>query len=254
MRKTEFANGEYYHIYNRGVEKRDIFLDVQDYFRAIHALYTFNDLGVRRHIAREISFQNKPQTKSGSAAIQTTIGQDGQGSGQGSTLTSYTDAGKHALVEIIAFCLMPNHYHLLLRQKQKGGIVKFMQKFGTGYTMYFNKRYDRNGVLFQGKFKSILVDEEKYLLTLLNYIHLNPVDMLEYDWKEKGIKNWQKVHTFLEKYRWSSYQDYIGIKNFPSIIDQRPVIPYFHEPSNYRDSMIQWLKKDFESIRNLTHE
>ncbi len=167
--------------------------------------------------------------------------------GQGSTLTiglhnTTRVKRKELLVKIIAYCLMPNHYYLLLRQVRDGGIVRFMQKLGTGYTMYFNERYKRNGVLFQGKFKSIFVDKEKYFLTLLNYIHLNPVEFGEPDWKEKGIKDWREVHKFLENYRWSSYLDYIGIRNFPSIIDTTLVDEYFAQTNEYKNYTLQWLK------------
>jgi len=244
MRKTEFVNGEFYHIYNRGVEKRDVFLDEQDYFRAIHSLYVFNDRNPHVHLAHQ-GRKKKIQSKHNI---------------QGSTLDSSSDdllnneSKRDVLVEIIAFCLMPNHYHLLLRQSQEGGIVKFMQKFGTGYTMYFNERYERSGVLFQGKFKSILVDKEEYFLTLLNYIHLNPVELVEHGWKENGINDLRKALKFLEGYRWSSYLDYIGIQNFPSLIYREPVINYFPDLHGHRDYTIQWLKQDLDSIKDLILE
>jgi len=231
MRRTQFVNGEFYHVYNRGVEKRDIFIDEQDYFRAIHALYVFNDTNSHLHLAREIV------------------------RGPTSTISRETKPPQRdLLVDIIAYCLMPNHYHLFLQQRQKDGIAKFMQKLGTGYTMYFNKRYERSGVLFQGKFKSILVNKEKYFLTLLNYMHLNPVDLIQSDWKEEGIKNWQKVHKFLEEYRWSSYRDYIGIKNFPSVINNKPSIGYFPKSGEYKNYVIEWLRRDIQPIENLTLE
>lgn len=227
MRRTIFANGELYHIYNRGVEKRTTFLDEQDYFRAIHALYVFNDKDNHVHLTRAIG-----GVRGRTSAI----------------IPAYIPRKKREkLVDIIAFCLMPNHYHFLLKQVQEGGVSKFMQKFGTGYTMYFNERYDRNGVLFQGKFKSVFVGKEKYFSNLLNYIHLNPVDLIEPNWKEEGITNWPKVRKFLQDYRWSSYKDYIGLKNFPSVMSGEAL-------SKYSDYTVQWLRTDLDRVESLILE
>ena len=96
---------------------------------------------------------------------------------------------KKLLVNIICWCLMLNHYHLILEQLVDGGISLFMQKIGAGYTKYFNLKYKRVGSLFQGPFKAIRVDEENYLLQLIRYIHINPTELIEPSWKENGIKN-----------------------------------------------------------------
>jgi putative transposase len=116
---------------------------------------------------------------------------------------------RQILVEIIAFALMPNHYHLMLRQVQDDGIARFMQKLGTGYTMYFNKKYSRTGVLFQGKFKAVHVDRDHQVIQLAQYIHANPLKL--------NVRNEPAV-DYLLKYRWSSFPDYTGKKNFPSVI------------------------------------
>jgi putative transposase len=222
MRKIKFVNDYFYHIYNRGVEKRDIFLEKVDYFRFIHDLYEFNDTQSVFNSARKIV--------------------------RGSTSNNLSDKTRRRdlLVEIIAFCLMPNHFHFILCQKKDDGIVKFMQKIGTGYTIYFNQKNKRSGVLFQGKFKATLVDTDKYFLPLINYIHLNPVELIEPGWKENGIKNRQAINKFLENYRWSSYPDYIGIKNFPSILDKKFVESYFNKEIDYKKFINQQLIKKFE--------
>ncbi|MBI2574234.1 MAG: transposase, partial [Candidatus Wildermuthbacteria bacterium] len=183
MRTTQFVNGEFYHLYNRGVEKRDIFANEKDYMKFLLSLHIFNTVDSHEniHLDRKIK------------------------QGLDLVLPSLQHQHHQLLVDITAFCLMPNHYHLLVRQRAKNGIVRLIQRLGTGYTMYANKKYERTGVLFQGKFKSILVDKEEYLLALLNYIHLNPLDLKEYRWKENGIKNWREAQKFLEEYRWSSY-------------------------------------------------
>lgn len=183
MRKTPLVTDSYYHVYNRGVDKRKIFLDDTYYYRFIHGLFRFN--------------------------------RDDRGS------TSERS------VDIICFCLMPNHFHLILKQIRENGITKFMQKIGTGYTMYFNQRCQRTGSLFEGRFKTILIEEDEYLIHLSRYIHLNPIDLVEPDWKEEGIKDRRKADKFLEQYKWSSYLDYTGKRNFPSIINKKFLLNYF---------------------------
>lgn len=226
MRKTQFANDYLYHIYNRGTDKRSIFLKDADYSRFIHDLYEFNNSGFTSNLTRNIE----------------------------RGLASLNRGARNLLVEIIAFCLMPNHFHLILRQVKDGGIAKFMQKFGTGYTMYFNQKNKRTGSLFQGTFKAILVDDDKYFLPLLNYIHLNPVELIEPGWKEEGIRDKTKINNFLENYRWSSYPDYVGIKNFPSVINKDFFDGYFRELGNYKNFINQQLIKDSELIKGIILE
>ncbi len=226
MRRIQFVNDYLYHIYNRGTEKRNILLNEVDYFRFIHDLYEFNNVNATLNLARDIV--------------------------RGSTSNNISNNKKprELLVEIIAFCLMPNHFHLILRQLKERGITKFMQKLGTGYTMYFNQKNKRTGALFQGRFKAILVDKDNYFLPLVNYVHLNPVELIEPNWKEEGIRDRKKVNDFLEDYRWSSYPDYVGIKNFPSVINKEFLISYFKNEENYKNFVNQWLVKDLELIKN----
>jgi len=226
MRKIQFNNNNLYHVYNRGTEKRHIFLDDSDYARFIHYLYEFNDKGFDRNISRKIE--------------------------RGST--SFNQRLRNQFVEIIAFCLMPNHFHLILKQSDENGISNFMHKLSTGYTMYFNKKNKRNGVLFQGRFKSILIENNEYLTHLSRYIHINPVELIEPGWKENGIKNWESVNNFLESYRWSSYLDYIGIKNFPSVINKEIVNSFFQDEQSYKNFINQYLNKDTEFIREISLE
>lgn len=233
MRKIQFVNDCLYHIYNRGTEKRNIFLDESYYFRFIHDLYEFNDANAVLHTDWKI--------KTGQSEIC-----------RGSA--SANGKGRELLVEIITFCLMPNHFHLVLRQFKEGGIAKFMQKLGTGYTMYFNQKNQRNGVLFQGKFKAILINKDNYFLPLVNYIHLNPLEFIEPHWKDEGIKDWKNANEFLENYRWSSHLDYAGIKNFPSVINQGFLMGYFRNKESYKNFVKEWLAKDLELIKETALE
>ncbi len=180
-REKAFANGERYHIYNRGVDKRNIFSDEDDYRYFKHMLKIFNNTLSAENARR--NFKNPKTTTEGSR-------------------TSFSKP----LVEIEQYCLMPNHYHLLIKQVREKGISLFLQKLGTGYTHFFNKKNKRSGVLFQGKTKSKHVDNDPYLQYLKAYINFNPIDLIEPGWKENGIKNYKKINEFLLNYPWSSYK------------------------------------------------
>lgn len=229
MKKPQFTTDALYHIYNRGVEKRKIFLDKDDHFRFVHNLFEFND---------EASANNLYYYRLPSYEVQ-----------------PHKISKRKLIVEIIAFCLMPNHFHLLLRQTIDGGIVKFMQKLGTGYTMYFNKKYQRVGGLFQGRFKATLLEKQSHFLYLPHYIHLNPLDLKVPSWKNKKLDNPTKALKFLESYRWSSYLDHIGRKNFPSVISLNIFKKLYGTPNEYRDSLIEWLDDmDFADLSEVAIE
>ncbi len=146
MRNISFAEKEFYHIYNRGVDKRDVFLDTHDLDRFFKSLDEFNNLNPIGSL-HESSF-----ARLGSRASK---------------------SDKKPLVHFVAYCVNPNHYHFLIEQVSEKGIEKFMHRLGTGYTKYFNTRYKRTGALFQGKFKAIHVDSNEYLVHLSAYINLN---------------------------------------------------------------------------------
>ncbi len=217
IRKDKLVTNSYYHVYNRGTDKRKIFLDKQDYYRFIHYLYEFND---------DVAVTNFSYYESKYPVVSEDIGLDNHPISKGK--------GRDKLVEIICFVLMSNHYHLLLKQLKDKGISKFMLKVGTGYAMYFNQKYKRTGRLFEGTFKSILVDRDSYIIHLSRYIHLNPVERMESAQGEDKKKEWGDVADFLSNYKWSSYLDYIGKKNFPSVIDKSFILGYFNnDTENY---------------------
>jgi putative transposase len=225
MGQIQFVNDNFYHIYNRGTDGRTTFLENKDYVRFIHDLYEFNDLQAVLNLNYYF-----PKIYGGRTSIDV--------------------KSRDLLVDIIAFCLMPNHFHLVLRQLQDGGISKFLQKLGVGYTMYFNQKYERSGVLFQGRPKAIWIDKDEYLLTVCNYIHLNPVGLIEPNWKEKGIKKIDRVLKFLKKYRWSSYLDYIGVKNFPSVINPEFLKKYYAGSKEFQKDLLLGLIKNLNGIEN----
>ena len=124
------------------------------------------------------------------------------------------------IVDIHAWCLMPNHYHLLISEREENGLQKFMRKLNVGYANYFNKRYKRDGSLFQGRTKKIMVDSDAHFLHILHYIHLNPLDLTAdtKQWRERSVANARKAKQQLDQYRWSSFHDYCGKKNFPTLL------------------------------------
>lgn len=170
MKKKEFAQGEYYHIYNRGTDKRKIFTAYKDYQKFLKSIEDFN------------TYDPNWKKEAG----------DFRG-----------EASEKPLVVVIAYCLNPNHYHLILREEKERGISEFMQRVGTGYTMYFNKKNERSGVLFQGPFKSIHIKSNEYLLYLSAYINHNHF-IHGYSEERSEIYKFSSLPDFLEqrKQKW----------------------------------------------------
>ena len=239
MQKPKFANNELYHIYNRGVEKRTIFLNQTDYLRFVHDLFEFND--DKPTPSSNIRFSLRQPSMVNSNHLQQCLE------------VQLPNIARKLLVEVLVFCLMPNHYHLLLRQRIDGGIVKFMQKLGTGYTNYFNQKCKRVGPLFQGRFKAVLINRDSHFIHIPYYIHANPLELIMPKWKEREIENYKKAARFLENYRWSSFLDYIGKKNFPSVTQRGFLLKLLGGPGEYEKDFIKWLKKiNIEAIKDAT--
>lgn len=222
MRKITFCTDEYYHAYNRGADKRIVFQDMRDHERFAYLLYACNDtsplLNSQFYYRGLASIVNKDKDK------------------------------RERLVDIVSFCLMPNHFHLLLKQLCDNGIPRFMHKLGTGYTMYFNTRYKHSGVIFQGTYKAIHIDEERYLTHLTRYIHLNPLELKDPEWKKQGVKDWDDANQYLKNFRWSSYSDYLGDNKFKPILNLELMTEIFKKPQEYEDFMKIWIPQDFKQI------
>jgi len=204
LRKTPLAIGEYYHIYNRGVEKKKIFLDKEDYFHFLKLLYICNS-------KKSIKLRN---------------------------IEKIFDRGE-TIVDIGAYCLMPNHFHLLCREKTESGISIFIKKLLTAYAMYFNKKYERNGVLFQGRFKSEHANTDNYLKYLYAYIHLNPAKLKEPKWKELKNYNSKQLLNFIKEYPYSSLYEYLN--NKIKIINPAPFPNYFPKIKDHINDLFEWL-------------
>ncbi len=214
---------ELYHVISRGVDGRAIFLDDADRSRFVHDLYEFNDTAP----ATEFFY---------------TTGSEMSG--------RTTSRHRERLVELHGWNLPRNHFHLLMSELVEGGLSLFLRKL-SGYARYFNERHKRRGTLFQGRTKKILIEHEAHFLYILHYVHLNSLDNLPGAkwWRERdkgGIQNIQAAITHLRADRWSSYRDYCGILNFPSILTKTL---FEDQPSDYEVALKEYLEdRVFENL------
>lgn len=234
-KRPPLVNGETYHIVIRAIEGLKLFRDKQDYYRMVHNLFEFNDEKSVASTFRVIQHLAKKKQLTGSDPI-------------------YLMEGKRKiLIEILVFCLMPNHVHLLVRQVKDGGISKFMKKIGAGYAAYYNQKYKRVGHVFQGRYKIVHIKSDKQLITVFVYIHTNPVAIIFPRWKEKGITDLRKAISYIENYKWSSYSDYLGNKNFSSVTSREFLIQTMGGVKECRRFVNDWLEfkkelSDFDKI------
>lgn len=213
IRKVQFIEGEFYHVYNRGNSKQIIFKNNSDYLHFIDLLYIANT---------DENFKLFDLKRSNHFNV-------------------FSLERKNNLVAIVSYCLMPNHFHILLTPLTENGVSKFMQKLSTGYSMYFNKRYKRTGALFEGKFKSEHADKDQYLKYLFSYIHLNPIKLIDKNWKEKGIQNKNKALKFLHDYKYSSYTDYLEIERKEKKILNRKYFGKYFTKQKFQKEIFEWL-------------
>ena len=193
MRNIKFATEEFYHIYNRGVDKRSIFMDYDDVARFFACMSIFNT----KDSVGSVYEYSREELKFGSSAPK-----------------------KGKLVNFVAYCLNQNHYHFILEPLVDDGIQKFMHKLSTGYTNYFNEKYKRTGSLFQGKYKAIHINSNEYLLHLSVYVNLN------YE-VHKGLnKKWMQNLTI------SSFNEYMG-KTSKSFCTKGVVLEQFNNAKDY---------------------
>lgn len=213
LRKISFVESEHYHVYNRGVGKQEIFHDEEDYKRFVGLMFACNS---------SIPFKS-----------------DDLGKKQG----LFNSIRGEQIVNIGAYCLMPNHFHILISQNSEDGVSVFMRKLATGYAMYYNKKYKRTGRLFENKFKAEHAVNDRYLKYLFSYIHLNPVKLIDATWKEKGIKNKTATLAYLSKYLYSSYLSFKGISRPENMLLNRDAFPnYFSSKKDFDSEIMDWLK------------
>lgn len=216
MRKAVLAPGEYYHLYNRGVDKRDIFITDGDYQRFSTLLYACN----------------------GSQPVDL----DEQGKTIDALVERKIERGE-PLLAICSYVLMPNHFHLMAKELHEGGISKFMQKLGTAYTGYFNKKRERSGALFQGRFKTRHASKDPYCSYIASYIHLNPIKLIEPRWKDTGVRRPLAAKVFLESYSHSSYLDYLGADRAEGLIIDKGTLPsHCTSAGDFQKEISSWLE------------
>ena len=221
-RKEALVEGEYYHIYNRGNSKQNIFTDDLDRDRFTKLLYLCNS-------EKSINFRDDIV---------------------GKKIDAFDFNRGEELVSIGAWVLMPNHFHLYISPRRRLGdlgeetnsISVFVQKLCTSYSMYFNKKYKRTGKLFEGPFKAVHTKNDVQSKYIFSYIHLNPLKLIDPLWKEKEIRNVKKRIEFLNKYEWSSYLDFRKIKRLRGRILNLKVFPqYFLDKEIFDKEIFDWV-------------
>lgn len=221
LRKTIFANDQIYHIYNRSIERKSIFTTKWEYQRSLDTLnyYHFSNLPFRFSYLQKLNKDIREK------------------------ILFEINEGKDKLLEIIAFCLMPNHFHFMVKQIQNNGIIKFVSKFSNSYTKYFNTKHKRKGPLFEGIFQANLVETEEQLVHLSRYIHLNPTS--SYIIPQKDLLD----------YEWSSLPEYLNLKN-KTICNKELVLNLFSSVADYKKFVLDQISyaQELDKIKHLTLE
>lgn len=202
MRNVIIAPGEHYHIFNRGNNKQVIFFDDEDRARFLFLILYFQSKIAIPNIPRFISHFVEHRVFNISKKLE-------------------DEMVKGRYVELVAFVLMPNHFHLIIQELEENGTARYMQRVLNSYTKYFNNRYKKSGHLFQGPYKAVHVAHNRQLLYLSAYIHHNP----------KEIGRWSKKP---DQYFWSSFQDYVGKNRWGEILQQDIISKQFKHPDEYR--------------------
>ncbi len=218
MRNVVLAEGEHYHVFNRGVDRRAVFETDSQFQRFYENLYLFNDVSYARRGMTEL---------------------------QRTTLLASALAFEHErepLVDIVAFILMPNHFHLNLVQRAEQGISRFLHKLEMGYSKFFNIRSERSGNLFNHSFGSRHIDTEAYFAHVPRYIHLNALDLTPLDWRAGKLsqQDWLLAKDFLDTYRWSSHSAYARREQLLPIVSTEWIHDLFANPELYDVFLREW--------------
>ncbi len=219
MRNLTIAPGEYYHIFNRGMDKQNIFFDTRDWSRFLFLIIYFQSA---------ISFSNINRLTKNIQHSELNMDKD-----------TISKVIKQRYIELVSFCLMPNHFHLIIKEVEEGGIAKYMQRVLNAYTKYINTKYQKSGHLFQGPYKAVHVSDNRQLLYLSAYIHKNPREMSE--WRNKETT-----------YPWSSYQDYIEKNRWEKLLVPDIIFDQFKNQNEYLEfvqtSTAKMLEEESQNI------
>jgi len=206
MRKITISTGEYYHIYNRGNKKQEIFRENRDWIRFLFCLLHFQSPINFPNISRQISHYVQHRVFN--------IDKE-----------KLTKIKRQRMVRLVCFCLMPNHFHFLVQQEKDSGIANYLQRLLNSYTKSFNIKYEQGGHLFQGPYRAVHISDNDQLLYTSAYIHRNP----------KELKPWRDHES---NYPWSSYQDYIKGNRWELLLDQEIIGEQFTNGKEYE----KWVK------------
>src|SRR3989338_4312931 len=216
---NETTDENIFHICNRGVEKRTIFLNDNDYRRFLENAYRSNNRSdAIRFRGTDLFFNPPPQEK---------------------------------IVDILKWSLLPNHYHLLVVELIEGGAIEFTKRLGNGYTKYFNIKYDRSGYLFQNKAQIIEPKSHAHNLYLPLYVELNPLDLIEKTWREQGMSNKKKTLEFLMNYPWSSFQTYFGKSPYIALTNKEKFYELFETTeTEFKNEIDAFLKSEIPYMQD----
>jgi len=188
----------FYHVYNRGVDKQPIFKD---------------DLDRVRFIKNLIFFKSR----------------------------------EDASLEILAYCLMDNHYHFLIEEKVDKAVARLMHRIGIGYTLYFNKKYKRSGCIFESGYKCKLISSDGYLFHIFRYIHLNPLKLFNSTWKN-GVSDIEKAIIFVRSYKWSNLKDVFKSNSF---VNHNLLESEFRDFTDYQRFLEDWIRFGVPKLNSL---
>lgn len=228
-KRPQLVSNEIYHVVSRAVGDTVVFEAEKDFYRGIFSIYEFNN-------KNPVNIWERRRER---AVEKRRFG-----------LTSLTSQERDMFVEVLAFSFMPNHLHLLLRQLKDSGITQFMKKVNGGYAKYFNDKYNRKGHLFS-RFRVVHIKTDEQLKNTFTYVHTNLISLIEPGWKERGVKNPQKVIKFLESNNRHSYLDYLGKKNFPYVTQRDFLLEEMGGVEGCREAVENWIMykkkiKDFD--------
>ena len=221
-RKTPIVSGEIYHVFNRSIAKQPIFLNKKDYLRALDVIdfYHYKKLHLRFSFYKRLPIQERK------------------------LFFENLDKNKDTILDFLAYCLMPNHVHFLIKPKEDGSVSTFMSNFQNSYSKYFNTKYKRTGSLFQSMFKAVRIERDEQLIHVSRYIHLNP------------STSFLIQPEFLESYPWSSFREYISGANKNSLVDTKLIFGLFRTREKYKRFVLDYAdyQRKLDEIKHLVME
>ena len=219
MKREKIAQGEHYHLLNRGVNKQIIFHDAGDYNRFLFLIIYFQSQINFPQIGRLVKeFVKHPMLDIGQQVV------------------------KERTVELVAFCIMPNHFHLIIKEIEDLGISAYMQRVLNAYSKYYNTKYQKSGHVFQGPYRVVHIVDDRQLLHLSAYVHRNV----------REISRWYNKE---DQYQWSSYQDFVNENRWGNLLSPAIILDQFKTQDKYRDfistSLTKISKEELDYLKNL---